>query len=62
MCEKLYDIWWRNLGYVGGKYEEIGENRNENASADVCRQIEYKTESPMQTCGTDLALSVLEIL
>ena len=27
MCEKLYGIWWRNKGYVGGKYEEIGEKK-----------------------------------
>ena len=28
-----------NYCYVSGKYEEIRKNRNENASADVCRQI-----------------------
>ena len=47
--EKLYDMWWRNMGYVDGKYEEIRKkNRNENATADVCRQI--ARDSRMQTC------------
>ena len=23
MCENLYDIWWRYMGYVDGKYVDI---------------------------------------
>ena len=28
-------VWQKNMGYVGGKCEEIRNNRNENAKADV---------------------------
>ena len=43
MYEKLYDIWWRNMGNVGGKHEEIRKNRNEDAKACVYRQIARQT-------------------
>ena len=43
MCEKLYDTWWRNMGNVGGKYEEIRKNRNEDIKADVCHHIARPT-------------------
>ena len=55
MCEKLYDIWWRNMGYVGGEYEEIRKNRNENAKAEVSHQLARQARM-------HLALSVLEML
>ena len=35
VCEKLYDIWWRNLGSVGRNREETRENRNENGEVYV---------------------------
>ena len=48
------EIWAMSVEYMR-KLERI--ERNENAKAVRC-----KTDSRMQTCGTDLGLSVLEVL
>ena len=31
-------LWWINLGYVSGKYEEIRQMEIKNAKVDVCHQ------------------------
>ena len=36
------------MDYVGGKWEEIRKNRNENAKADVCHQIARQTNADLQ--------------